>query len=83
MVEKPQIIADIDGDQFEFFAIPDINKFTGGIPAKRNFVVYEEGTSPIMDGFVLYGFDEVESVPKAFGIKKPTYCFISAETIQA
>ena len=80
---EPQIIADIDGNQFQVFAIPDIKTFTGGIPAKCDFIVYEEGTCPIMDGFVLYGFDEVESVPKEFGIQKPTYCFTSAEAVQA
>ena len=77
-----QIITDVDGDQFWIFAIPDIETLTGPYPKNCNFIVYEQGTCPIMDGLVLYGFDEVESLPKAAGFKKPAYCFASVEPVE-
>ena len=56
-------------------AIPNINKFEGSIPSGHDLVVYERGTSPYRDGFVLYGFDEVSSY-RSFGIKNPVFCFL-------
>ena len=53
--------------------IEDINSFVGRIPAEHDFVCYEEGTDP-MDGYILYGFDEVGMFDTEF--KTPAYAFM-------
>ena len=55
--------------------IPDINKYQGTIPTGHELVVYERGTNPAHNGFVLYGFDEVHMY-REFHIKNPAYCFL-------
>jgi hypothetical protein len=42
------------------------------IPAGKNLTVYEKGTDPL-DGYVLYGFDEIGMFDAEF--KVPAYCF--------
>jgi hypothetical protein len=49
----------------------DINNFQGFI--KGDLVVYEKGGDP-MDGYVLYGFDEVGMFDAEF--KVPQYCMM-------
>ena len=48
----------------------DIKNYQGFI--KGDLVVYEKGGDP-MDGYVLYGFDEVGMFEEEF--KVPQYCF--------
>ena len=51
----------------------DINGVIPGRPrAGADLVVYEKGGDP-MDGYVLYGFDEVGMFEEEF--KVPQYCF--------
>ena len=57
----------------EVILIEDINNFVGRIPAAHDFVCYEKGTDP-MDGYVLYGFDEVGMFDTEF--KTPAYAFM-------
>ena len=55
--------------------IPNIHKYEGSIPAGHELVVYERGTNPYLDGYVLYGFDEI-GMCRELGIKNPMYCFL-------
>jgi hypothetical protein len=57
----------------ETILIEDINTFRGSRPAGFDLIEYEKGTDP-MDGFVLYGFDEIGMmVPPS----KAAHCFMS------
>ena len=51
----------------------EMETYSGGIPSGFELVEYEEGTDPVKDGFILYGFDEVAM----FGLKNPQHAFIS------
>ncbi len=39
--------------------IPSIENYIGAIPTGYDLVEYENGTDPMEEGLVLYGFDEV------------------------
>tara|TARA_X000000950_G_scaffold186655_1_gene225907 strand:- start:851 stop:1033 length:183 start_codon:yes stop_codon:yes gene_type:complete len=58
--------------ELQVIEIPNIHAFQGMIPAGKNLTVYEEGTDPL-DGYVLYGFDEIGMFDAEF--KTPAYCF--------
>lgn len=58
--------------ELQVIEIPNIHEFVGSIPAGKNLTVYEEGTDPL-DGYVLYGFDEIGMFDAEF--KTPAYCF--------
>ena len=53
--------------------IPNINAFEGMIPVGLNLVVYEQGSDPL-DGYVLYGFDEIGLYDHSF--KVPAYAMV-------
>ena len=54
--------------------IEDINTYQGDCPNGWDLVEYEKGTDP-MDGFVLYGFDELYMmVPPS----KAAHCFMDS-----
>ena len=55
----------------------EMESFKGSIPAGYEMVEYEEGTDPIKDGLVLYGFDEVGMS----GFRNPQHAFISWEAL--
>jgi hypothetical protein len=59
--------------RFEMILIPNINEFEGMIPVGYNLVVYEAKEDP-MDGFVLYGFDEIGLYDNNF--KVPAYAMV-------
>jgi len=40
----------------------NIDSFEGSIPVGYDLVEYEKGENPLLEGMVLYGFDEVESM---------------------
>ena len=54
----------------------DINTFNGSIPPAHDLVVYEKG-GEALDGFTLYGFDEVGMFEGDFLV--PQYCFMSSD----
>jgi hypothetical protein len=52
----------------------EMESFQGSIPSGFDLVEYEKGTDP-MDGFVLYGFDEVGMMVSP---SKAAHAFISS-----
>jgi len=60
-----------------FIAIPSINAFEGMIPSGHDLVIYEKGDSP-EQGYVLYGFDELEMFQSDF--KQPAYGFLGVSS---
>ena len=46
--------------------------FSGGIPSGFELVEYEEGTDPVENGMILYGFDEV-----GMFCENPRHAFVS------
>jgi hypothetical protein len=50
----------------------DIKTFQGSIPSGFELIEYEEGTDPVENGMVLYGFDEV-----GMFCENPRHAFIS------
>ena len=52
------IETEMENMTLETILIENINTFRGSRPAGFDLVEYEKGTDP-MDGFVLYGFDEI------------------------
>jgi len=59
--------------KLETILIEDINTFQGDMPAGFDLVEYEKGTDP-MDGYVLYGFDELYMMVPA---SKAAHCFMN------
>jgi len=51
----------------------DIKNFVGCIPSGSDLVVFEKGDDPL-DGYVLYGFDEVGMFDSDFNV--PQYAFV-------
>ena len=64
--------------ELQVIEIPNIHAFQGVIPAGKNLTVYEKGTDPL-DGYVLYGFDEIGLFEEEF--KNPAYAFLSQEDV--
>jgi len=56
--------------------VDNINTFKGFVPDDADLVCYEKGTNP-MDGYVLYGFDEIGMFDREF--KNPAYAFVTDE----
>lgn len=50
----------------------NIDSFEGSIPAGYDLVEYEKGENPLLEGMVLYGFDEVETM----GCVNPQHAFV-------
>ena len=65
-------------DMENVILVDNINTFKGFVPADADLVVYEKGTDP-MDGYVLYGFDEVGMFDAEF--KNPAYAFCTGDLI--
>jgi len=57
----------------------DIVTYEGTIPTGFDLTVYEQGT-PLEDGMVCYGFDEVGMFDGDF--KTPQYAFVKLERVQ-
>ena len=57
--------------------IPNIETFTGSIPAGADLMVYEKGNPEGDNAFILHGFDEVGIFDSSF--KNPTYGFMTDE----
>jgi len=55
--------------------IKNINTFEGSIPVGYDLVEYEKGENPLLEGMMLYGFDEVESM----GYKNPQHAFVKID----
>ena len=60
-------------ENIEVQYIDNIHLFCGVIPSGFDLVEYERGTDPVEDGYVLYGFDEVDSL-NAF--VRPRHAFV-------
>jgi len=58
-----------------FISIPSIKEFKGRIPSGYDLVIYETECSPV-DGYVLYGFNEIGMFAKDF--VSPAYGFLSS-----
>lgn len=58
--------------KLETILIEDINTYQGDCPAGWDLVEYEKGTDPL-DGYVLYGFDELYMMVHP---SKAAHCFM-------
>ena len=56
--------------------VDNIYTYKGSVPEDADLVVYEKGTNPL-DGYVLYGFDEIGMFDSEF--KAPAYAFCSGD----
>ena len=50
----------------------NIDSFEGYIPVGYDLVEYEKGENPLLEGTILYGFDEVGSM----GYENPQHAFV-------